>query len=139
MPDTGYNWALAFSAMQKGGGDWTADAIADTATETGDALSQDVKASTEITITAVEDNTGAIDGVVTVFILGDIDAVNYEEPGQGNPFSFTFTPIQNDTVRVRFRLLGCDFSRFKIAIENQSGQELDITVKYQQSTVPLAS
>ena len=139
MADTGYKWPLAFSAMQKGAADWTDDALADNATETGDPLSQNAKAATEITIKAVEDNTGAIDGVCTVFVLGDIDGTNYEDPAKGNPFSFSFTPIQNDTVRIRFRILGCDYSRFKIAVKNESGQELAITIKYQQSTIPVAS
>lgn len=140
MANTGYDWPASWSAMQKSATDWTSDALSDNATETGDALENDVKASTEISITAVEDNTGAIDGVCTVYVLGEIDDTpNFEEPGQGNPFSFTFTPIQNDTVRIRFRIHGCDYATFKIAIKNESGQEVAITVKYKQSDVPLAS
>lgn len=142
MGDTGYNWDAAWTAwVQPGeGGDWTANALADNATETtGTAVSLDGIAAMEISIAAVEDNTGAIDGVVTVFVLGDVDGTNYEETTIGNPFSFTFTPVQNDTVYIRFRILGSDFSNVKLAILNEGGQEIAITAKYRQATIPVAS
>ena len=139
MADTGYNWDAAWSAMQIAAGDWTANAIADNATETGDAFSLDGKAAAVISIAAVEDNTGAIDGVCTVYILGDVDGTNYEETTIGNPFLFTFTPVQNDTVYTRFRLLGSDFSNIKIAVLNEGGQELALTIKYRYATIPVAS
>jgi len=138
MADTGYNWDAAWAAMQKGAGDWTADALADNGTETSDATSLDGKAAMEVSIAAVEDNTGAIDGVCTVYVLGDVDGTNYEETTTAS-YSFTFTPVQNDTVYVRFRLLGSDFSSIKLAILNEGGQELAMTVKIRYATIPVAS
>ena len=82
MSNTGYTWS-AYSAVQKSAGDWSADALADAATETGDSTSIDGKAAAVVTVTAVEDNTGAIDGVCTVYILGDMDGTNFEEPTVG--------------------------------------------------------
>lgn len=139
MADTGFNWDASWSAMQKSATDWTSDAIADAATETGDAVDMDNKASINISIAAYEDNTGAIDGDVTVHVLGDIDGTNYEEPNLGNTYAFSFTPVQNDTIYVQFTLYGSDWTKFKIAIENQGGQEIAFTVKYKYSTVPVAS
>lgn len=139
MIEKGYNWDDSWSAMQKSGGDWSSDAIADTATEMGDAVSMDEKAAIEVGIAAVEDDTGAIDGDVNVHILGDVDGSNYEEPGVAGAYSFSFTPVRNDTVYVRFRVLASDYSKFKIALENQSGQEIAFTVKYKYATIPVAS
>lgn len=138
MSNTGYTWS-AYSAVQKSAGDWTSDALADTVTETGDSTSIDGKAAAVVTITAVEDNTGAIDGVCTVYILGDMDGTNFEEPTVGNPFAVTFTPIQNDTVRVPIPVDPRIYKNFKVAVENQGGQELAISVKIATADIPLAS
>ena len=143
MAGSGFLWDASWSAMQKGAGDWTADAIADNATETGDAFlmcpSQVAHASVDIGIACAEDNTGAIDGKVTVYVLRDVDGTNYEEPGVGGAYSFQFTPVQNDVVYLSFGLDALVWSAFKIAFKNEGGQELAFTVKYKFSTVPLAS
>lgn len=138
MANTGYSWG-AFVATQKGAADWTADALADNATETSDVIDATGNAACIIGIGAAEDNTGAINGVATVFILGDADGTNFEETTIGNPFSFTFTPVQNDTVYIHFRLLMSDFDVFKIAIFNEGGQELAMTVKHKFASIPIAS
>ena len=100
MADTGYNWG-AWGFVQKGAGNWSADALADNGTETGDAIALDGKAACIIGIGLAEDDTGAIDGVVTVYVLGETD-VAYEETTIGSPWSFTITPVQADTVYKQF-------------------------------------
>jgi hypothetical protein len=138
MANTGYTWS-AYSAVQKSAGDWSADALADNATETSDSTSIDGKAACVVTVTAVEDNTGAIDGIATIYILNDIDGTNFEEPGIGNPFAVTFTPVQNNTVRIPVPIDPRIFKNFKVAVHNESGQDLDITVKIATADIPLAS
>ncbi len=138
MTNTGYSWS-AYSAVQKSAGDWSADALADAATETGDSTSIDGKAAAVVTITAVEDNTGAIDGVCTVYILGDIDGTEFEEPAIGTPYAITFTPVQNDTVRIIVPVDPRIYKNIKVAVENQSGQELAISVKIATADIPVAS
>jgi hypothetical protein len=138
MPNTGYEWS-AYSAVQKSAGDWSSDALADNATETGDSTSIDGKAAAVVTITAVEDNTGAIDGVATIYILNDIDGTNFEETGIGNPYATTFTPVQNDTVRIPIPVDPRIYKNFKVAVFNESGQDLDVTVKLATATIPVAS
>ena len=138
MADTGYNWDAAWSAYQKSGGDWTSDALADAATETGDGLDCDGKAAVQISVTAVEDNTGAIDGVVTVYFMRDVDGTNWETQSLAS-YAASFTPVQNDTVYWSAALDCSQWNDVKVAIENQSGQELAITVKYLFATVPAAS
>jgi len=138
MAETGFNWG-AYAAMQIGSSDWTADAVADNATDTGDATSLDGKAASGVSLTLVEDNTGAIDGVMTVFVLGDIDGTNFEETTNSGAWSFTITPVQNDTVYKRFSIDPSAYGSFKLALFNESGQEIAATVKYRTATIPKAS
>jgi len=138
MANTGYSWS-AYSAVQKSAGDWSADALADAATETGDSTSIDGKAAAVVSITAVEDNTGAIDGDVIVYILGDIDGTNFEEPTIGTPYSLSFTPVQNDTVRILIPVDPRIYKNFKVAVFNDAGQELAISVKIATADIPVAS
>lgn len=137
MANTGLFWS-AWAAVQKSG-DWTSDALADAATETGDSTSIDGKAKATVSVTAVEDNTGAIDGVCTVYILGKIDATNFEEPGIGNPYSMSFVPVQNDAVRVLIPVDPGIYKDFKVAVFNDAGQELGISVQIQTADIALAS
>lgn len=138
MANTGYAWS-AYAAVQKSASDWTSDALADGNWETGDTTSINNKAACVVTVTATEDNTGAIDGDVAVYILGDIDGTNYEEGAIGNPYAVTFTPVQNDTVRIPIPVDPRIYKNFKIAILNESGQELAISVKIATANIPVAS
>lgn len=138
MANTGYTWG-SWTAMQKSGGDWTSDAIADNGDEGGDATSIDGKAGCIVSIAAYEDNTGAIDGDVTVYILGDADGTNYEEISIGSPYSFSFTPTQNDTTYIVFNVDPRQYDDFKIHIKNEAGQEIAFTVKYKTCDIPVAS
>lgn len=140
MADTGYNWGAYAFAKDDGGTDWDADALADNGTETSNtAIDLDVMAACEVGIIATEDNTGAIDGVVTVYVLGTPDGTNYEETTIGSPYSFTFTPVQNDTVYLSFPVDPKNYGSFKIAIKNEGGQEIAFSVKYRTATIPVAS
>lgn len=138
MADTGYNWEAAWSAYQKSAVDWTSDDLADAATETGDALDCDGKAAVQISITAVEDNTGAIDGAVTVHIMREVDDGTFETQSLAS-FAASFTPVQNATVYKSYPLDCSQWNQIKVAVENQSGQTLAISVKYIFATVPAAS
>lgn len=138
MADTGYNWAAAFSAMQKSAGDWTSDTIANGASESGDPTSMDGLAAKEIGITAVTANT-AVSGVVNVYIRGTADGTNFEAVGDAS-YSMSFTPTQNTTTYHRVcRLLGSDFSEFVLTISNNSGASIDFTVEMRDATIPAAS
>ena len=139
MADTGYNWGAWAFVQDDDPDDWDATALADNATETsGTAISLDSKAACIIGVAAYEDNTGAIDGVVTVYVLGETD-IAYEETTIGSPYSFTFTPVQNDTVYVQFAIDPKYYDNFKIAIKNEGGQEIAFSVKYKTASIPVAT
>jgi hypothetical protein len=138
MADTGYNWQTSWSAMPIGAGDWTDKAVNDSATDTGDALDCDGTASVQVSVTAVEDNTGSIDGVVTVYFLRDCDGTHYETPSTAS-YAAAFTPVQNSTVYWSVALDCSLWNKFKVACVNEAGQQLVLSVKYLFATVPAAS
>ena len=138
MANTGFFWS-AYSAVQLSASDWTAEALADNADITGDATSIDGKAACVVTVIATEDNTGAINGACTIYILNDCDGTNYEEHDIGTPYKQVFTPVQNDTVRIPVVVDPRVFKNFKVAVFNECGQELDITVKVATADIALAS
>lgn len=141
MANTGHDWAAAgVFAKDAGGGDWDADAIADNGSITSNtSISLDIKSACAVGIKLVEDNTGAIDGVVTVFVLRNCCGLGDEDITNGSPWSFTITPVQNATVYKEFTIEGGSFKDFKIAIKNESGQELATSVKYLTADIPVAA
>jgi len=134
----------AWGYVQKSASDWNDDALADAGTETSDAIDLDNKVAASIGVKLVEDNTGAIDGVVTVYILqatGDDGGgtEEYEETDVGSPLAFTITPVQNDTVKKRFSVDPAHYGKCKVAVFNDAGQELAVTVEYRTAEIPAAS
>jgi hypothetical protein len=113
--------------------------LADNATDTSDVENCQGKASCAVTIEATEDNTGAINGIATAYILGQIEGTTYEEPGIGTPYAKEFTPVQNNTVRILMPVDVRIYRNFKVAVFNESGQELDISVRIATGDIALAS
>lgn len=147
MADTGFNWGSWAAVTKSAGGDWTALDVADDANAGSTAISLDNIAAINLSLTIVEDNTGAVAAnSFTIAILRDIDGTNYEDaPGLagaqvGAPYKFVVTPVQNDTVYIAFALDASQWgANIKIWVVNESGQTLTTTVKYQTATVPAAS
>jgi hypothetical protein len=116
------------------GTDWNAVDIANGADLTSDAISLDEKIACEVSVTVVEDNTGACTGNVSVFICRDVDGTNYEDYTEDTDndapgLACTIVPVQNKTRRKTFTIFADELSSFKIAIDNASGQTLTTTVK----------
>jgi len=147
MAGSGADWGAWAAVAKSGGGDWTALDIADDANAGSAAISLDGVASIQFGVALVEDNTGAINGDVTIAILRDADGTNYEDipalaagTQVGSPFRFAIRPIQADTVYKPFALDAFMFGgSIKIWIVNECGQTLATTVKYQTTTIPAAS
>lgn len=136
---TGHDWGAWAFAKDVAGGDWNADALPDNATVTSNtSIDLDKKSACEVAIVLAEDNTGAIDGVVTIFVLGDAGGIADEETTIGSPFTFAITPVQNDVVHKVFPVDPKSYGTFKIAILNEGGQELAVSVKYRTADIPIA-
>ena len=145
MAETGHNWG-AWAFVQESASDWDADALADDAIDTSDAITVDTKSAIIIGMAFAEDNTGAVvANSVTVAVLGTFNDTLYEDaPGLagaqvGNPMKFKVTPVQNDTVYLQFSIDPRDYHLFKICVVNESGQELAVSCKIKTATIPVAS
>ena len=145
MANTGNDHG-AWAFVQESSSDWNADALADDATDTSDAITVDVKTAILVGMAFAEDNTGdVVANSVTVSILGDVGGIAYEDaPGLagaqvGNPMKFAVTPVRNDTVYLHFSIDPRDYHLFKICVVNESGQELAVSCKYKTADIPLAS
>jgi len=142
MADTGYNWGTAAHATYSTGTDVDDIAVGDTAALTTDEISNDVKGSTEVSVKTIEDNTGATDGNVNVYVLGtdnDPDSEGWQDSGDINVMQFAIPQAQNATERLVFTVLGVQYSKFKVYVYNDCGQEVALTININQSTIPVAS
>ena len=139
-----YDWDAAWTVVDYGSGtDWTSVAMADEADLTSDAMSLDSKVAALVSVTAVEDNTGACDGNLYVYLCRDVDGTNYEDftaddDNDGPELLGVIDPVQNKTKRKVFAISAEQVDSFKIAIDNDSGQELAISVKIKYATLALA-
>ncbi len=128
------DWDAAWTAVDYNSGtDWTSVAIADEADLVSDAISLDGKSACEISITAVEDDTGAINGLLYVYVCRDVDGTNYEDftaddDNDAPVLGAVITPFRNKTRRRTFTIDASEVSNFKIAVDNDSGQELAVSV-----------
>ena len=101
MANTGIVWG-AWAAVQKSGtGDWTSLAVADNGNAGSLAIALGTAVAVKIGFSLVEDNTGAIDGDVTIFILNETADGDWQlyDTTVLAPFRFGVRPVQNKTWR----------------------------------------
>lgn len=136
-----YDWDAAWTVVTYGAGTpWTAFDIADEVDQVSDALSLDGKAACEISVVVVEDNTGACDGDVYVYVCRDTDGTNYEDftaddDNDSPALACVIDATQNKTRRKTFSVLASEVSSFKVAVDNDSGQTLTTSVKVRYATI----
>jgi len=144
MANTGHDWG-SFAFVQESASDWDADALADDATDTSDAIAVDTKSSIMIGM-LVTAGAGTIpNDSVTIAVLRTWDDTTYEDaPGLagaqvGSPFKFTMTPVASDSVLVVFPLDPADFNNFKIAVVNETSISLNVSCKIKTADIPVAA
>jgi len=147
MGDTGQNWgSLTHAQYDPGGGSQDVDGVAvnDTASITTDEIPIDSGnySAGEISVIAVEDDTGACDGDLIVKVLrsdNDPDSEGWQDPDDDAPWSITLTPERNKTKRLTFSIDLAQVSSCKIYVYNDAGQQLAITINYRFAQIPAAS
>lgn len=138
------DWDASWTAVTYSTGtDWTSVAIADEADLTSDAMSLDTKVACEISVTAVEDNTGACDGNLYVYVCRDVDGTNHQDftaddDNDSPALLMVIDPVQNKTRRGTATIWADEVSSFKIAVDNDSGQELAVSVKVRYAVITTA-
>lgn len=141
MADTGYNWGAAAHVTYNTGTDIDDIAVADEGTLTSDEVSLDGIAACEVSVKTIEDNTGACDGNVNIYVLGsdnDPDSEGWQDSADGVPH-YTIDQAQNATERLRFSVDPVQYGSFKVYVYNEAGQEVALTINYRTATIPAAS
>lgn len=142
MADTGYNWSTAAHLTYSTGTDIDDIAVADEGSLTSDELDLDGKAACEISVKTVEDNTGACDGNVNVYVLGtdnDPDSEGWQDKDDPGVIAGVLDQDQNATERLVLAVDPDQYSKCKVHVYNQAGQEIALTINYNTATVPPAS
>jgi len=139
MADTGYNWGAYAFLTYSTGTDIDAIDVNDEATLTSDAVDLDGKAACEISVEWVEDNDGACDGKVLVYVLGADGDGDYETIDDTPALGGVIAAEQNTTRYKRFNVDPALFGTFKILVDNDSGQDGDLSIWIRTATIPAAS
>lgn len=140
MGNSYYDWDTSWTALEDGSGAITARAVADNGVLVSNAVSLDTKAAMEVSVSVVEDNTGAVDGDFYVYVLRDVDGTNYQlltslAVNDGPAIGCIIDVVQNATRRKVFTVDAGEVSNCKIGMVNDSGQELAVTVKYRYAVL----
>lgn len=139
MANTGHKWG-AWAQLQLAADDWSADNLADAATATSDPFTgMDQKSAARLGFTFQEAGVGAISGDMDIWVLGEANSNNYEETTQGNPFKVSVTPVYNDIVYYSLPLDVTAYYKFKVAVKNNSGRVIAVSVQIQMADIPVAS
>jgi len=141
MADTGYNWSAVAHATYNTGTDVDGIAVNDEATLTTDEIDLDDKAGCEVSVGVVEDNTGACDGDAYVYVLRsdlDPDSEGWQTIDDAVA-GYAIDATQNAERIITFAVDPGQVGGFKILVDNDSGQQLAVTINYRTATIPAAS
>jgi hypothetical protein len=136
MSASGYNWG-DWAFLQSGAADIDATAVNDEATLTSDEFSLDNKAACEVGIASVEDNTGACDGDVIVYVLG-YGALGWETISDAPVPRAILDQVQNETRYAAFSVDPAKYGSFKVFVDNDCGQQVAISIKVRTATFDTA-
>jgi len=129
------DWDDAFSFLDYSSGtDIDEIAVADAASLTSDELSLDGYDGAEIGVASIEDNTGACDGNVEVYVLG-YGATGWETIDDAPWSPAVIEQEQNATNYAHFSVSASRYSAFKVLVYNDCGQQVEISIKYKRSQV----
>lgn len=114
------------------GSDIDAVAVNDDGTLTSDELSLDGYDGVEIGVSSYEDDTGACDGDVYVYVLG-YGATGWETINDSPRIGKVLDQAQNTTRYGRFSVSAGRYSSIKLLVDNDCGQQVAISIKYKRS------
>ena len=141
MADTGFNWGSLAHVTYSTGSDVDGVAVNDEATLTTDAVDLDDVAACEVSVEAYEDNTGATNGDIHVYLLRsnlDPDSEGWQDINDASEVA-VISIDQNTTRRKTFPVDPGEVGSFKLLVDNDCGQQVAVTINYRTATVPAAS
>jgi len=128
MSDYGIKWG-SWAFAQSGAADIDATNIANAADLTSDAISNDDKLDTEVSV-AIAYGATASQGVI-VYVLRDADGTNYEAEADA-PWGFSM-PYTVSTTHRRVFTVPAQIGGFKLLLTNDSGAQVAATVRTRQA------
>ena len=132
MAAGGFKWGSWDFLDYNAGTDINDIAVADEATLTSDAIDLDNKAACELSVKAIEDNTGAISGCLYVHVLRETEG-GYQAITDPT-WALSLEVVQNATRELSFSIDPGQMGSCKILVDNDSGQELAITIRIRTAT-----
>jgi hypothetical protein len=130
-----YNWDDNWTFLDYSSGtDIDGIALNDAASLTSDELTLDGYTGAEIGVATVEDNTGATDGNIEIYVLG-YGATGWETRDDNPWLAGVIEQEQNATNYRRFSVSAMDYSSFKVLAYNDCGQQVSISIKYKRSQI----
>ncbi len=140
MANTGYNWSSWAFVTYSTGTDVDAIDVNDEATLTSDEIDLDGKAACEISAEWIEGNDGACDGDVYVHLLREAGDGVYQTFGDAPDFLMpALQAEQNTTRRQAGSVPPTAVGSFKVLVDNDSGQDGDLSLWIRTATIPAAS
>jgi len=139
MPETGYNWGDWGYVQKEGPADIDAHDLDDEATLTTLEVDLDGKAACAVAVKWVEGNDGACDGDVYVYLLEYDGEDTWQTIDDPSVQKWTIDAAQDTTRILPFSIDPKHVRSFKLLIDNDSGQDGDLTISYCTATIPAAS
>lgn len=125
----GYQW-----------GSWTTEtnaaAVTDANSSTTDEIDIDGAAACEVAVTTVEDNTGATDGDIEVYVLR-YGATGWQTKDDA-ALVLSYAQDQDTTHHKAFAVDPGDTGSFKVLAYNDCGQTVALSVTYRTATIGAA-
>lgn len=139
MADTGYNWGAWGYVTYSTGTDIDAIDVNDEATLTSDEIALSGKAACEVGVKWTEGDDGSCDGDIYVYILRYDGESNWQTIDDAVAIGCVIDPVQNTTRIGSFYVSPSAVGSFKVLVDNDSGQDGDLTISYRTATIPVAS
>lgn len=138
MSSSSYNWGAWAHITHSSGSDVDSVNVNDTGSVTSDEISLDGVAAMEISVQALEDNTGACDGNINVYVLGEA-ADGWQDGDDDIPLYTALDMEQNTTKRDVFAVNPAEYGSIKIYAYNDCGQEVALTIQKRTATLDTAA
>jgi len=131
---TGYQWSAYAFLTYSTGTDIDAIDVNDEATLTSDEVDLDGKAACEIAVEWVEGNDGACDGDVYVHVCREDGDGDYQTIDDDPSLGAVIDAEQNTTRYKMFAVDPGEMGTFKILVDNDSGQDGDLSIWIRTAT-----
>ena len=139
MANTGYEWGAWTFAEYSSGTDIDAIDVNDEATLTSDEIPLTGFAAVEVSVEWAEGNDGACDGNVYVYVCREDGDGDYQTIDDAPNLGAVIEAAQNATRVKVFSIDPGQLGSCKLLVDNDSGQDGDLSIWIRTATIPAAT